>query len=39
MTCKVGEACCRKDKEAATFDFVSTRRADNEAVRGRVYSD
>ena len=39
VTCKVGEACCRKDREAATFDFVSTRGADNEAVRGRVYSD
>ena len=39
MTCKVGEACCRKDRKAATFDFVSTRGADNETVRGRVYSD
>ncbi|KAL6318438.1 hypothetical protein AAG906_041204 [Vitis piasezkii] len=26
VTCEVGEACCRKDREAATFDFVSARR-------------
>ena len=39
VACIIGEAYCRKDREAATFDFVSTRGADNEAVRGRVYSD
>ena len=39
MTCEVGEACCRKDRETATFDFVSARGAENEGVRGRVFSD
>ena len=39
MTCEVGEACCRKDRETATFDFVSARGAENEGVRGRVFYD
>ena len=38
MTCKVGEACCKKDREVATFDFVSARGAEDEEIRGRVYS-
>ena len=39
MTCEAGEACCRKDREVATFDFVSARGADDEGVRGRVSFD
>ncbi|RVW94433.1 hypothetical protein CK203_035701 [Vitis vinifera] len=39
VTCEVGEACCRKDRETATFDFVSARGAENEGVRGRVFYD
>ena len=39
MTCEVGEACCRKDREVVTFDFVSARGAKNERVRGRMSSN
>ena len=39
MTCKVGEACCRKDREVVTFDFVSARGAKNERFRGRMSSN
>ena len=39
MTCEVGEACCKKDREVVTFDFVSARGAEDERVKGRVSSN
>ena len=39
VTCEVGEACCRKDKEVVTFDSVSARGAKDEGVKGRVSSN
>ena len=32
MTCKVGEACSKKDREVATFDFVSARGAEEGCI-------
>ena len=39
MTCEVGEACCKKDREVVTFDFMSARGAEDERVKGRVSSN